>query len=80
MDVEDAFQGCGWGKFLASVMLEEANKLGYRHTVTSTEQENHRAQLLYTNMGYRVTDVAHSWLKDIGQSLTRNTGASLRET
>ncbi len=65
MDVEEAFQGCGWGKFLANTMLEEASKLGYRHTATSTQQENHRAQLFYTNMGYKVTDVAHSWLKEI---------------
>ncbi|MBT4499385.1 MAG: GNAT family N-acetyltransferase [Gemmatimonadetes bacterium] len=65
MDVEDAFQGRGWGRFLADAMLGEARELGYRHTATSTQQENHRAQLFYTNMGYRVTDVAHSWLKDL---------------
>jgi len=65
MDVEDAFQGCGWGRVLANTMLEEASMVGYRHTATSTQQENHRAQLFYTNMGYEVTDVAHSWLKDI---------------
>jgi GNAT superfamily N-acetyltransferase len=65
MDVEEAFQGRGWGRFLANTMLEEASELGYRHTTTSTQEENHRAQLFYTNMGYKVTDVAHSWLKDI---------------
>jgi GNAT superfamily N-acetyltransferase len=65
MDVEQAFQGGGWGRFLVHTMLEEASELGYRHTATSTQQENHRAQLFYTNMGYSVTDVAHSWLKDI---------------
>ena len=65
MDVEHAFQGQGWGRFLAHTMLEKARGLGYRHTATSTQQENHRAQLFYTNMGYKVTDVAHSWLKDL---------------
>lgn len=64
MDVEEAFQGRGWGRFLANTMLEEASQLGYRHTTTSTQEENHRAQLFYTNTGYKVTDVAHSWLKD----------------
>ncbi|NKB66005.1 MAG: GNAT family N-acetyltransferase [Candidatus Latescibacteria bacterium] len=65
MDVEEPFQGGGWGKYLANTMLATAHQLGYRHTATSTQQENHRAQLFYTNMGYKVTDVAHSWLKDI---------------
>ena len=64
IDVEDAFQGRSWGKFLTNAMLEEASALGYQHTATSTQQENHRAQLFYTNMGYRITDVAHSWLKE----------------
>ena len=65
MDVEDAFQSHGWGRFLTNAMLEEASELGYQHTVTSTQQENHRAQLFYTNLGCKVTDVAHSWLKDV---------------
>ena len=65
MDVEEQFQGRGWGRFLLRAMLKEARKLGYRHTVTSTQQHNHRAQLLYTNEGYIVTDTAYSLLKEL---------------
>ena len=65
MDVEDAFQGQGWGRFLASTMLCHAQDLGYRHSATSTQQWNHRAQLFYTSLGYGVTDVAHSYLREL---------------
>ena len=65
MDVEDDFQGRGWGKVLSYTMLAEARTLGYRHCATSTQQDNHRAQLFYTNMGFEVTDVAHSYLLDL---------------
>ena len=46
-------------------MLKEARELGYRHTVTSTQQHNHRAQLFYTNEGYLVTDTAYSLLREL---------------
>ena len=64
LEVEDPFQGQGWGRYLVLAALREARNIGYRHSVTSTDLDNYRAQLLYTNYGYDVVDTAYSFRKD----------------
>jgi GNAT superfamily N-acetyltransferase len=53
----------GWGRYLLLRTLDEARQLGYRHTTISTARNNYRAQLFYTNYGYRVTDTVYSFVK-----------------
>ncbi len=62
-DVEDAFQGRGWGLFLLQTALFEAKQIGYRHTATSTSWRNYRAMVFYTNYGYASLDTAYSFRK-----------------
>jgi GNAT superfamily N-acetyltransferase len=63
LGVTDKEQGKGWGRYLLTRTLWEARQLGYRHTIISTDQKNHRAQLFYTNYGYRVTDTVYGFTK-----------------
>jgi GNAT superfamily N-acetyltransferase len=56
LGVIEAEQGRGWGRTLLMRTLQEARQLGYRHAVISTDKRNYRAQLFYTNYGFRVTD------------------------
>jgi GNAT superfamily N-acetyltransferase len=71
LGVIDKEQGRGWGRYLLAQTLWEARQLGYRHTVISTHRRNYRAQLFYTNFGYRVTDTVYGFTKEMGQP-TRN--------
>jgi ribosomal protein S18 acetylase RimI-like enzyme len=57
-------QGQGWGRYLLTRTLWEARQLGYRDTVISTGKRNYRAQLFYTNYGYRVTDTVYGFVKE----------------
>ena len=43
--------------------LHEAQRLGYTRTAISTSKNNYRAQLFYTNYGYRVTDTVYNFVK-----------------
>jgi GNAT superfamily N-acetyltransferase len=54
-------QGQGWGRYLLIRTLWEAHLLGYRHSIISTGRSNFRAQLFYTNYGYRVTDTVYGF-------------------
>jgi GNAT superfamily N-acetyltransferase len=63
LGVTDKEQGQGWGRYLLARTLWEARQLGYRHTVISTGKRNYRAQLFYTNYGYRVTDTVYGFVK-----------------
>lgn len=67
LGVTDAEQGQGWGRYLLMRTLWEARQLGYRHTVISTDKRNYRAQLFYTNYGYRVTDTVYGFVKETEQ-------------
>ena len=60
----DGEQGRGWGRYLLTRTLWEARRLGYRHTAISTCKRNYRAQLFYTNYGYRVTDTVYGFIKE----------------
>ena len=61
LGVEEEYQGKGWGRFLLQKALFEAKKLAYRNTAISTNIVNHRAQLFYTNYGYKVVDIAYQF-------------------
>jgi ribosomal protein S18 acetylase RimI-like enzyme len=61
--VVEAERGRGWGRYLLMRTLCEARRLGYQHTVISTDQQNYRAQLFYTNFGYRVTDTVYRFIR-----------------
>ena len=64
LGVEEEEQGRGWGRYLLTRTLWEARRLGYRHTVISTNKQNYRAQLFYTNYGYTVTDTIYGFVKE----------------
>ena len=65
LGVDDAEQGKGWGRYLLLRTLSEAQQLGYTRTVISTSKNNYRAQLFYTNYGYRVTDTVYNFVKHV---------------
>ena len=56
LDIEDPYQGQGIGRYLLHYSLQEMHKVGYRHATISTDWENYRAFLFYSNCGYRVVD------------------------
>ena len=66
LDVEEGYQGEGWGRCLMLTAMAEGNKLGYKHAVISTDWHNYRAQLFYTNYGYTALDTAYAFTKPVG--------------
>ena len=56
LDIEDPYQGQGIGRYLLQYSLQEMHKVGYRHATISTDWENYRAFLFYSNCGYRAVD------------------------
>lgn len=65
--VEEVFQGQGIGKYLLQFSLQESYKIGYRHASLSTDWQNIRAFLLYSNCGYRVVDWTYGYSKKLNQ-------------
>jgi len=63
--VEEEEQGKGWGRYLLQKNLWETQKIGYKNTIISTDITNYRAQLFYTNYGYRVVNTGYGFVKDI---------------
>jgi GNAT superfamily N-acetyltransferase len=78
LGVADAAQGRGWGRYLLMRTLHQARQLGYRHAAISTGKRNYRAQLFYTNYGYRVTDTVYGFVKgpEHGEGAARGDGLS----
>jgi ribosomal protein S18 acetylase RimI-like enzyme len=66
LDVEESLQGRGLGKHLLARGLGEMRKAGPRHAMISTDWNNHRAYLFYTNFGYRFLDRTFSFRKKLG--------------
>ncbi len=54
--VKEELQGKRLGLYLLCAALSEAKRVGCRHASISTGGNNYRAQLMYTNLGYRVAD------------------------
>ena len=63
IEVEDDFQGQGIGKLLLESSLQEMQKIGYKHAALSTDWNNYRALLFYSNCGYKVVDWTYAYEK-----------------
>ena len=63
LGIKDEFQGQGLGRYLLEYTLHEMHNIGYRHALISTDWENYRAFLFYSNCGYRVSDWTYGYLK-----------------
>ncbi|MCJ7751721.1 MAG: GNAT family N-acetyltransferase [Armatimonadetes bacterium] len=62
--VADHLQGKGIGKWLLARGLAEMRKAGARHAMISTDWNNYRAYLFYTNFGFRFLDRTFGFSKD----------------
>ncbi|MBC8230886.1 GNAT family N-acetyltransferase [bacterium] len=58
-------RGKGLGRYLMQLKLWEMRKLGYQTATLLSSRPNYRAQLLYTNTGYRVVDASCAFVKDM---------------
>ncbi len=63
LGIRDEFQGQGLGCHLLQHTLQEMRNVGYRHAAISTDWENYRAFLFYSNFGYQVSDSTYGLLK-----------------
>ena len=70
LGVEDNFQGQGLGRYLLQYALQEMKKTGYRHAAISTNWENYRAFLFYSNCGYETVDWTYEFVKDLSEAPT----------
>jgi GNAT superfamily N-acetyltransferase len=66
--VEEPFQGQRLGTSLLTAALQEMRRAGCRHTALSTGWQNHRAVLMYTNLGYRHADRTSNFIKVLDAS------------
>ncbi len=66
--VKEELQGKRLGLYLLCAALAEAKRAGCKHASISTGGNNYRAQLMYTNMGYRVTDYTVCFTKGLGSA------------
>ena len=72
LGIEDEFQGQGLGRYLLQYELQEMHKVGYRHAAISTNWENYRAFLFYSNYGYQVVDWTYGYEKVLSEAPTHN--------
>ena len=70
LGIEDEFQGQGLGRYLLQYELQEMHKVGYRHAAISTNWENYRAFLFYSNYGYQVVDWTYGYEKVLSEPPT----------
>ena len=61
LHIAEDCRGQGLGAHLLARALHEARDLGFRHAAISTSRENWRAQLFYSNFGYRTSDWTYAW-------------------
>ena len=67
LEVKDELQGKRLGRFLLGTALAAMKEKGCRHAAISTNGTNWRAQLMYTNLGYRFADQTYSFKKELGE-------------
>ncbi len=65
--VNEPHQGKGLGKYLLARGLAEMRKAGARHAMISTDWNNWRAYLFYTNFGFRFLDRTFGFRKMLGE-------------
>ena len=63
LGIKEGEQGKGWGRYLLQRTRWEMRKIGYKNAVISADMKNYRAQLFYTNYGYRVSDTVYGFAK-----------------
>ena len=65
LSVSERLQGNRLGLFLLSSALHEMRKAGCEHAAITTGGKNYRAQLMYTNMGFQVSDYTVVFRKEL---------------
>jgi len=65
LEVEEGFRGRHLGAHVLAAALGQMRELGFRHAAISTSWTNWRAQLFYSNFGYRASD----WTYALGKRL-----------
>ena len=65
LNVNEAYQGRGLGRFLLAHALCRAHAIGYRHGAISTAHDNERAFLFYANYGFCVVDWTYEFSKEL---------------
>lgn len=68
--LENEYQGKGLGKYLLQYSLHEMNNVGYKHAALSTDWDNYRALLFYSNCGYRAVDWTYAYEKNLSSVTT----------
>lgn len=63
LGIEQEEQGKRLGKYLLHRTFWEMKKIGYKNAIISTNIKNYRAQLFYTNFGYKVVDTGYCLVK-----------------
>lgn len=63
LHIAEQWQGRGLGKCLLTQGLREARRRGLCHAAISTDWDNYRAQVFYTNFGYRFLDRTFAFRK-----------------
>lgn len=71
LHIDEPLQGKGLGKYMLSLGLQEAREKGLRHAMISTDWNNYRAYLFYTNFGFRFLDRTFSFRKDFDRAEQR---------
>jgi GNAT superfamily N-acetyltransferase len=66
LHIDEPLQGKGLGKHMLSLGLREASKRGLRHAMISTDWNNYRAYLFYTNFGFAFLDRTFAFRKELG--------------
>jgi len=67
LHLDEEMQGKGLGKYLLARGLREARARGPRHALISTDWNNHRAYLFYTNLGFRFLDRTFGFSRDLSE-------------
>jgi len=63
--VKEDLQRKGLGRSLLQRNLQEMHRIGYRHASISTDWENHRALLFYSNHGFRAVDWTYCYGREL---------------
>jgi GNAT superfamily N-acetyltransferase len=68
LGIEEKEQGKKLGQYLLQRTFWEMRKIGYKSAIISTNINNYRAQLCYTNFGYQVIDTGYGLVKKSSNS------------
>jgi ribosomal protein S18 acetylase RimI-like enzyme len=65
--VHEELRAQGWGRYLLQRGLSEMRRAGYRNASNSTDWNNHRALLFYSNYGFQMADWTYCYEKRFGE-------------